>query len=71
MLCPNSPAGIHRLVTPFPGKNIRHCMLCNKWLLSSREQIVPLPPPSVLAATAPVRDPDARLGEIVEFTRIA
>lgn len=71
MLCPCSPAGIHCLEAPFPGKNIRHCKLCNKWILASRGRLVHLPPPSVLAATAPVCDPDARLGEIVEFTRIA
>lgn len=70
MFCPCSPIGIHCLETPFPGKNIRHCTLCNKWLLSARERIVHLPPPSTLAATAPTCDTNARLGQIVAFSRI-
>lgn len=69
MFCPYAPLGVHSLKTPLTKQNVRYCPLCNKWMLSSREKIVHLPPPAALAASAPVRQPDAGLGEVVAFAR--
>lgn len=67
MFCPCSPSGIHCLETPLPGKNIQRCSICNKWLLAAEQKVVDLPPPAALAATAPIRDPDTGLGDVVPF----